>query len=188
MSKKASSLNGFTLVELIVTLAVAAILLAIAVPSFQATIQTNRMAANVNEFIGALNLARSEAVKRGVPVTVCKDGGGGSACVNSAQWETGWIVFADLNNDGIVDAADSMLRVYAALSTTYTFRGNLNVRNWITYDPRGRVGLGIGGAGTFAMCDNRGWGSNARAIVVAPTGRARTMPATASGVGACTGI
>lgn len=176
---------GFTIVELIVAMAVAAILLGLAVPSFQETIRNNRMAANVNEFVGALNLARSEAIKRGMPVTVCKDGGGGAACnpPPAAQWEQGWIVFSDRTGNGAVDAADSdtVLRVYPALRINYTFRGNNPVINRVTYNTRG-----FAVAGTLVMCDDRGFGANARAIVIARTGRAQSIQAPASTLTTCT--
>ncbi|MBA2408604.1 MAG: GspH/FimT family pseudopilin [Gammaproteobacteria bacterium] len=173
MKGRICSLDGFTLVELVVALAVAAILLTIAIPSFQTLIQSNRMAANANEFIAALNLARSEAIKRGVAVTLCKDGGSASACNNAANWEAGWIVFSDLNGDGVVDAGDEVLRVYPALDSGYTFNGNNNVTNRVTYNRRG-----MGTNGTLVMCDDRGFGEHARAIGIARTGRAQAEHAT----------
>lgn len=179
---------GFTLIELIVTIAVAAILLGVAVPSFQETIKNNRMAANVNEFIAALNLARSEAIKRGVPVTVCK--GNAAACNNAARWDDGWIVFADgAGAAGTVNAGtgaclpteDCILRVYPALDATYSFGGSSPAMvNRVTYDPKG-----FSAAGHLVMCDDRGFGENGRAIVIARTGRAQTMKATQSTATAC---
>lgn len=176
---------GFTLVELIVAIAVAAILLATAVPSFQDTIKNNRMAANVNEFVGALNLARSEAIKRGVPVTVCKDGGGGSACTPAAEWQQGWILFSDRNGDGDVDAIDNdtVLRIYPALGASYTFRSDDALVNRVTYNTKG-----FAPNGGLVMCDDRGYGANARAIVLARTGRARTDKGSAYPAGDCNGI
>lgn len=172
---------GFTLVELIITIAIAAILLAVGIPSFQEIIKTNRMAANVNEFIAALNLARSEAIKRGVAVTVCK--GTSTGCINSSAWQNGWIVFSDsAGTAGVLNAGtgaclateDCILRVYPALSVGYTFDGNNNVTNRVTYDPRGMINT----MGTLVMCDDRGFGENARAVVIARTGRSRAVRAT----------
>ncbi|MGI8739797.1 MAG: GspH/FimT family pseudopilin [Gammaproteobacteria bacterium] len=165
-------LLGFTLVELVVTIAISAILLTTAIPSFQALIQTNRMAANVNEFIGALNLARSEAIKRGVDVTVCK--GTAASCNPDADWENGWIVFSDLNGNITINAGDEVLRVYPALDAGYTFYGNNNVTNRVTYNPKGMCAMG-----TLVMCDARGF-DEARAVVIARTGRAQTIAATVS--------
>jgi type IV fimbrial biogenesis protein FimT len=182
MTNTVRACHGFTLVELIVAIAVAAILLTTAVPAFQDTIKNNRMAANVNEFIAALNLARSEAIKRGVPVTACKDGGSGNACNNAAQWAQGWIVFSDVNDNNVVNPGtgaclpteDCVLRVYPALNPTYTFRGNNNVANRVTYNAKG-----FSAAGTLFMCDDRGE-SAGRKIVIARTGRAQAEHTSAS--------
>lgn len=184
--------RGFTLIELVVTIAVAAILLGVAVPSFQEIIKNNRMAANVNEFISALNLARSEAIKRGVSVTVCWSGDGAACGAGGTNWMNGWIVFAE--NAGNIGTAnlgtgacllteDCLLRVYPALSAGYTFDGNNPVTNRITYNSRG-----MSAAGTLVMCDDRAFGAKARAVVIARTGRAQAMTATASSVQACVGI
>ncbi|TNF61933.1 MAG: prepilin-type N-terminal cleavage/methylation domain-containing protein, partial [Burkholderiales bacterium] len=63
--------SGFTLIELMVTITVLAVLLGVGVPSFQATIQGNRITTAANDLVAALQYARSEAVRRGVNVTVC---------------------------------------------------------------------------------------------------------------------
>ena len=76
---------GFTLIELMVTIAIAAILLGIAIPSFTDTIASNRLTTSANELVTALNLARSESVKRGVRTTLCKSTDG-SSCVTTDDW------------------------------------------------------------------------------------------------------
>ena len=68
MNRKA----GFTLIELIITVALAAIIVTIGIPSFRTAILNNSRTAQVNEFVGVLNLARSEAAKRGLRVTICR--------------------------------------------------------------------------------------------------------------------
>ena len=102
---------GFTLIELIVTMALAAIILTIGVPSFREALQNNRRATQINEIISTFNIARSEAIKRGVQVTLCKSTNGTScnttACDASTGnncWEQGWITFSDSDGDGTVDA------------------------------------------------------------------------------------
>ena len=74
--------SGFTLMELMVTIAIAAILVGIAIPSFTSIIVSNRLTTSANELVTALNLARSEAVKRGMRITFCKIANG-SSCTNS---------------------------------------------------------------------------------------------------------
>lgn len=81
--------RGFTLIELMITIAVLSILLGIAVPGFQATIQNNRSTTLANELITALNLAKSEAVRRGTDVTACASNDGATC---SGNWTDGWIV------------------------------------------------------------------------------------------------
>ena len=111
--------TGFTLLELMIVVAIAGIVMAIGVPSFQSITTNNRIAANTNEFITALNLARSEAVKRGAAVSVCKSANG-ATCTTSGDWDQGWIVI-------MVDDPNPPLRVFDSLggNTTLTSAGNL---------------------------------------------------------------
>lgn len=157
--------SGFTLIELMVTLAVAAVVLTLGVPSFRDTIRSNRLTVNANSFIGALNLARSEAIKRGMRVSVRK---------TSTNWESGWQVFTDSGTFGTQDGTDETLRVYDALPSNYTLRGNNNFTNFISFTPNGQSN----NMGSFAICDNSS-GSNtpasgtSRLIIVNSTGRVR---------------
>jgi type IV fimbrial biogenesis protein FimT len=88
---------GFTLVELMVTVAIVAILAAIALPSFSTSIRNSRLASTTNEFIAAINLARSEAVKSNRTGQVCASSDGATC---GTDWSQGWIVWADANGDG----------------------------------------------------------------------------------------
>lgn len=137
--------SGFTLIELMVTLAVAAILLTVGVPSFQQLIRSNRLSTNTNEFVATLNLARSEAVKRGILVTVRK---------TNTNWEGGWQIFTDNISDGgtvgTKDGNDETLRVSAGLPVGYTLRGNNNFTNYIAFKSSGQSN----NTGSFAICDN----------------------------------
>src|ERR1700678_3073511 len=104
--------HGFTLVEVVITMAVAAILLSIAVPSFRYVTNSNRIAGESNGLVGDLQFARAEAIKEGRTVTVCVLGtltscaGGGVT-----TWQNGWIVFSDINDDQTIDPGDPVLRV-----------------------------------------------------------------------------
>src|SRR5690606_39053909 len=86
--------HGVTLIEMMVTLAVAAILLAAAVPSFTSLIQNNRAATQVNDFVTAVHAARGEAIKRGMPVTLCASNNQ-QGCNAGSTWSNGWVVFED---------------------------------------------------------------------------------------------
>jgi len=151
MHKQPKHSTGFTLVELIVTIAIAAVVLGIAIPSFNSSISRNRLTTYINEFVTALNLARSEAIKRGITVTMRKLDN--QSCTNLAalaEWENGWDVFTDADADGTCDASDVLIRTYQSLPPSYTLRGNNNFRDRISYRPDGTSNT----IGSFALCDN----------------------------------
>ncbi|WP_295385408.1 GspH/FimT family pseudopilin [uncultured Thiodictyon sp.] len=100
--------RGLTLIELIVTLSIVLILTVVAIPSFINMIRGNRLATQFNELVGDINLARSEAVKRGRDVKVCKKGGNG-AC-GGGCWKNGWTVFVDADNSSTVNTGDIVIR------------------------------------------------------------------------------
>ena len=94
---KYQSNRGFTVLELMITVTVLAILATVAIPNMRSTIQNNRMTAQANGFLTAFQLARSEALKRNAPVSVCPSSDG-SEC--GSDWEDGWIVFVDEDSAG----------------------------------------------------------------------------------------
>lgn len=98
--------NGFTLVELLISLVVVTVLLAMGVPSFKEFVKNNRLSAQSNGLISALQLARSEAVKRGADTVICASSDQ-ATCTGSADWDKGWIVFSDLNLNGSPDPGGS---------------------------------------------------------------------------------
>ena len=135
-----NKLSGFTLVELLITMAVAAILLAIGIPSFRYVTNSNRIAAEINGLLGDLQFARSEAIKEGQPVSVCVSASGTGCAANTNTWQSGWIVFSDLNANGAVDAGDVILRIQKPFSSTDTFVATQNV-GAVTFN---REGYAIG--------------------------------------------
>lgn len=165
--------SAFTLIELMVTLAVVAVILAISVPAFRDFVLNNRRAAQVNELITSLNLARSEALKRSTTVTVCRTNDPVNAnppCANGAGWEDGWVVFADVNGDGDFDAGDTVIQTRQALSNA-TLRGNGPTVNRVTF-----TALGMSNnVGRLVYCDSRGHGPQIREIVIDAVGRVRSV-------------
>ncbi len=174
--KKAQT--GFSLVELMITLVVAAIILSQAVPAFMTMLQNNRISTQVNDYVTALNISRSEAVKRGSRITICKSANN-TGCTTGGGWQQGWIVFIDTNNDASVGAGEEILRTHGPLNSTITLVGAGNVANYISFVGTGYSQLIGGGAqnGTLVMCDGRGFGSSARAIVLSASGATRTAAA-----------
>lgn len=130
--------RGFTLIELIVVLAVVATLVTVGIPSYQNLIQDNRLTINSNMLVISLALARTESIKRGVPVTLCASTSG-SNCTDS-NWENGWIVFTDNGAAGQVDADDIVLRVQSALGggMKISFAG----ATYLRYRPTGMISVG----------------------------------------------
>lgn len=174
-------ITGFTLVELLVALAVAVILLTVAVPSFRELILNNRRAAQVNELVTAMTLARSEALKRGNRVSLCRTSSYGSAlptCGQGDGWEDGWIIFNDPNEDGVPNDVDDVLYVHEPLGKgDITLRGDTNVSTRIHYHATGRV---AGTFGNLVRCDGRGAGEHARVITFPLSGRVRVSKGTAA--------
>lgn len=94
MARTSKATEGFTLVELMVTLTVMAILLAIAVPSFRDTIRRNRVSSANNALLSALSYARSEAIDRGQLVTLCPSADAVNCTTGGTSWGAGWMVYS----------------------------------------------------------------------------------------------
>jgi len=152
--------RGFTLIELIVSVTVAGILAAIAVPAFSNFVQNDRDVAQVNSLVESLNYARGEAVKRDASVTVCPANAAGTACSGGANWYGGWVV-VDSN------PADPPLQSVPPLagSNTITATGSTT---GITFISSGLVTPSA--LTTFAVCDPRG-AAYALEVEVNSTGR-----------------
>ncbi len=158
------SYMGFTLIELLITIAVATILLTVAAPNFRDFLLNSRVTTQTNEFVLALAYAKSEAVKRNSPVTACSRNNN-TTCANSTTWDTGWLVFADTDADGTVDAGEVVLQVRAPLEGNNTLRAGARQR--VTFR---NTGFTPGFNDTFNLCDSRG-AANGRNIVVSAQGR-----------------
>lgn len=187
---------GFTLLELMITVFVAAIILGLGIPSFQRTVQHNRMAGATNDVVGSFHLARSEAMKRRVPVTVCASNNAQAAapaCAGGGNI-TGWVVFvddADIDGDTfpdgniVIDAGETILQANAALPAQITNRLNNNA--YVSFGANGfRRDGPIGPAATMMLfCDARGnvesgtGNSAARMVMIPPNGRPQLMKAIA---------
>ncbi len=128
ISKYNKRQSGFTIIELMITVTVAGILLAVGIPSFQELIKSNRLTTQTNSLLTALHLARNEAVNRGHNIRVLPISG-------NLDWAAGWQVRLDVDNDGNTDAEDTVLRSFDAIEKA-TLTGTANS---VTYQPSGFV-------------------------------------------------
>lgn len=109
--------SGFTLVELLITVAIVAVLASLAVPSFRTMLVKRSVQAAADTFVSDMRYARSEAIKRSARVSVCRSSTGTSCSLVGGLWKEGWIVFVDADGDGAFDAGDEIVRVQQGLTT-----------------------------------------------------------------------
>jgi type IV fimbrial biogenesis protein FimT len=157
---------GTTMVELLTTLTVVAVLATLAAPTFR-TIQLNsRRTAAVNGFMHSLFLARSEAIKRAQIVSVCRSSDSRNCDLRAGDWSAGWIVFVNRDRDDPPerDAAEELI------SSSGAWPGGSITSNRRAYSFRPATQGVVNG--TIVFCDARG-PSHARAIIISHTGRPR---------------
>ena len=161
---------GFTLIELVVAVTILAILLTTGIPSMTEFVTANRVTAQADKFTRDLNYARSEAVKSGLSVFICRSANQ-TSCGNGTNWEQGWIIFRDADSDNTLDAGEE-IRTSDGLTNAYTLRQGGNFANWIAYQPSG-VSIGSGGNpnDTFRVCRPDADTNKARSIDVNAMGR-----------------
>ncbi len=111
--------RGLTMIELMVSLAILGILISIGMPSMVGLLQTQRLSSAANELTGAVQTARTEAVRRNGRVVLCRSANG-TTCATGSSWP-GWIIFSDTNGDGVLSAGEELLK-------SGTFDGDLQVR------------------------------------------------------------
>lgn len=167
------SLSGFTVLELMIALAIGAIIITLAVPSFKASLDNQRMTNATNELVMSLNLAKSEAIKRVSYVTICKSSDSASCTGATTSWDDGWIVFANATpaNLDSFDAGDEMIRIYKALSNKLSITPSGTVDGFVSFRPSGTLGTAAANFfGTLTTCDERG-ADHARGLIMEPSGR-----------------
>lgn len=162
---------GFTLVELIITLSIAAILVTVGIPSFRSVMADSRLVTFANKFVSDLALARSSAVKYQRNAQMCVSTNYNAAnptCTGGNNWDAGWIVWVDKNRNNLVDVGNNeVIRVGepAPGATTFVSAAASN----FTYNARGFVNAGD----TLTLCDDR-TAETGRSVVVRPSGHANT--------------
>ncbi len=141
-----SNMAGFTLMESIFAMVIGGVMFALGAPSFSQTLENNRLASQTNELVGALRLARSEAVRRGVAVSVCRADSNGDACAaEPGSWENGWLVIAQ---DG------STLRQMPALKGRRSLTTSEGFNTAVAFSPLGEPSA----SGQFFLCERNDQG------------------------------
>ena len=173
-------LTGFTIVELMITIALAAVILTLGVPAYQGLVERNRLTANVNSFISSLALARSEAVKRKQRVIICASIDGSTCSNNNSGYEAGWIVYVEsIAPETNRSNAEELLWVSEPLAENFTLRATVPFNNRIQYLASGQTG-GIGNASIF-LCKDAAT-NKARLLTIIRSGRVHLAKNNANGV------
>ena len=168
--------NGFTLLELLITLLVLAITVSLAAPPLQNLLHSNRLRSESTRFLAAINLARSEAVMRNLPVSICPSTmaiTGLAKC--SGTYAGGWIVFANADKDRVVDTGiDEVLGVFSALPASYRLTNSSGTRaafELLNYLPDGSAHSNR----TLLFCPPKRTTRQSLSIVINIVGRARLV-------------
>lgn len=160
--------SGFSLVELLLALSLIATLSLVAIPGAMALVRDSEISSQINNFQTHLNLARSEAIKRGKRTAVCPMTSNGD-CAPGTYWGHGWITFIDANANRDLDPAEPVLarqQQPAGAVSLYSTPG----RKLVVFRPDGRA---TGSNGTYTFCDKTE-ASAARAVILSNSGRARS--------------
>ena len=160
--------HGYTLIELLISLAVFSILALNVFPSFSALLAQERSVVLTNSLAGALAYARTESVTKQMTIITCQSNNG-SECHRSENWHNGWIIFTDTNNNKQREPEETLLRVYPSANngTQAIFNGALNRDHYLQYKPSGRAYPN----GSFLICNpNIGIG---KALIMTQSGRLR---------------
>lgn len=179
--------KGFTAIELIVTIAILAILAGIAAPSFNPIIERWRVRQASEELQSTFYFARSEAIKRGGNVTILRSADGeGCTAVGSdtSLWSCGWIVFADLNSNGAQDSGEDTLQTTPApnkVSVQFTNTSDAKLTDPIKVDRWGRFSSTNAAIDfAFRLTPKSGSTANASSICVSSSGRIKRLESATS--------
>ena len=164
--------RAFTLVEMLVAIAIVALLLAAGAPAFYGWLGAYELSNHAKHLAETMMRARTDAVRTGQRVSVCKSPDQ-RQCADSGTWEGGFVVFADDNHNGRIDAGERVLEIDGRAPRGITIAANRPVDDYVSYTSLGRARM-LNGAlqmGTFTVCRR---GQRAMQVVLANTGRVRT--------------
>ena len=173
-----TAMRGFTLIELMIAVALTALLLSMAVPALNAFTSNARQTSTINDFVSSMHIARSTAVTTNFRTTVCASSNGVNC--EAVSWEEGWIVFSDRDSDQTVDNDETIVAVSDGAE-------GLDIQSaefgqFLMYRPNGRVMTvsAAGNSGQFTVCDSRG-SDHAKVLIVDLSGRPRLSKYQADG-------
>ncbi len=191
---------GFTIIELMVAIAVLGVLMGIGVPGMQSFLQNSRLTSQINLLSTSLAIARSEAIKRNDRVLICVSTNG-TACEatgSGTTWDEGWLVFVDRNNNSVVDlgppgtddcavtaTTDCIIASQAAYPGTNILTPGAGAPDFLAYVGDGSLRCNTDGDITtletcnnantfFTLCDFRG-AQYAKALAISRTGRVASL-------------
>jgi len=170
---------GFTLIELMITISLAGILVAVGVPSFLGLVERNQLTNNINQFVSSLSVARSESIKRKQTVALCASSDG-ETCTPNSSYENGWIVYVEStapNTNRDVDNED-LIWSQEPLPNGMTLIGKAPFQSRIQYLPTGR----IDSINTSVVLCKDNQVEKARALTISRTGRVHQAELGAHGI------
>lgn len=178
--------KGFTLLELMLVITVAAVILGLGIPNMTQFVRNNRMTSAANDMLAAIHTARTEAVKRRTNISMCFSDNPTAATPTCTNAGRGWVVFVDTNFNYAVDSGDTVLLQHDTLPATVfstmkktTSAGAADTANkGVTFAASGFVKVSNTPVRNIVLCDSRGntavygaQNSAARAVLISATGR-----------------
>lgn len=165
---------GFSLIELLIAVTLLGVSIIAAGPSYRNWIAKLELADHAHFLAGTLNRARSEAIKTGYRVNLCRTRDRRQCADDPGGWELGWILFVDENQDGEIGTDETVIASEGPPAKEITVRGNRPVADYVSYTSLGHARM-LSGAlqmGTFVVCRP---GQDALQVVLAASGRARVQ-------------
>lgn len=164
--------RGFTVIELLIVLAVTSILLAIAIPGFQNVIRSSLLASGANDFAASLSLARTKAVMARRNARLCPSTNGTSCTGSGATWTGGWLMFLDNDGNG-VPSTNELVQVRGPMDSRISLTVPSAFTQWIQFRPTGTVIGNNGAGGQFNFCSGD-FHDYSRLVNISVSGRVTT--------------